>query len=196
MARKSSLNPYLKKRNFARTDEPRGEPEDLHLSKDCGDYMIHLHDARALHYDLRLQWRGVLKCWAVPKGPSNDPSVKRLAIRTEDHPDEYKSYEGVIPKESYGAGPSLIWDAGHFTPIEDFDDGLEKGHVRFFLEGIKLKGAFSLIRIKGYSGKENWLLVKEQDEYAGLPTPNRENFPESVASGRTLEDLLKEAGAA
>src|SRR5690606_4155799 len=111
------------------------------------------------------------------------PSVKRLAVRTEDHPDDYKNYEGVIPEKSYGAGPSLIWDAGNFVPLEDFDRGFKKGHLRFRIEGVKLKGDWSLIRLRNDEKKENWLLVKEQDEFAGLESPSRENAPESVASG-------------
>lgn len=189
MRQESDLSEYQRKRNFQNTDEPEG----VKIPKKSGDYMIHLHDARRLHFDLRLEWKGVLKSWAIPKGPSYDPKVKRLAVRTEDHPDDYKSYEGVIPDKSYGAGPSLIWDAGNFIPLDDFDRGFKKGHLRFRIEGIKLKGDWSLIKLKeSDEKKENWLLVKENDEYANSITPTHENAPESVATGRTLEELKTE----
>lgn len=178
------LDEYIKKRNFSKTSEPRAVLD----SDKSGDYMIHLHDARRKHYDLRLQWKGVLKCWAVPKGPSYNPQDKRLAVRTEDHPDAYKAYEGVIPEKSYGAGPSLIWDAGEFIPIEDFDEGLKKGHLKFLIDGAKLKGAWSLIRMKGSEKKEQWLLVKEKDEYANLGNPVKD-WQESIATGRSLQEL-------
>lgn len=180
------LDQYIKKRNFKRTEEPRGEK----LTQDSGDFVIHLHGATRLHYDLRLQWKGVLKSWAVPKGPSYNPRDKRLAVRTEDHPDEYKNFEGVIPDHEYGAGPSLIWDAGEFEPLEDFDKGFKKGHLRFRIHGIKMKGIWNLIRLKNETEKENWLLVKEKDEFANPPfLSDISDWPESVATGRSLEEL-------
>lgn len=182
------LQEYVAKRNFNITSEPGA----VLNTKNSGDYMIHLHEARRKHYDLRLQWKGVLKSWAVPKGPSYDSNDKRLAVRTEDHPDEYKSYEGVIPKGNYGAGPSLIWDAGEFIPLTDFDKGLKKGHIKFFLAGVKLVGVWNLVRIGSQSKKENWLLIKDRDDFDERAQFKVDHFPESVASGRTAADLRNE----
>lgn len=182
----SLLKDYIKKRDFNKTSEPQA----VLKSKSSGDYMIHLHDARRRHFDIRLQWKGVLKCWAVPKGPSYNPKDKRLAVRTEDHPDDYKSYEGLIPKDQYGAGPSLIWDAGEFIPLEDFEKGMKKGHLRIAIDGVRLKGAWSLIRLKNESEKkENWLLVKENDEFANSVDLRITDCTTSVATGRDLKDL-------
>lgn len=189
MKTSDTLKKYRTKRDFSQTSEP----DALHISKDSGDFMIHHHDARRDHYDLRLQWKGVLKSWAIPKGPSYAPSTKRLAVRTEDHPDDYKAFEGVIPEGEYGAGPSLIWDAGKFEPLDDFDKGFKKGHLRFRLDGVKLKGTWSLIRFKGEEKKEQWLLVKEDDEFAFDNDDPIELGEESVATGRTLTDLKNEA---
>lgn len=186
------LDQYIKKRNFKRTTEPKGE----RLSHDSGDFVVHLHDATRLHYDFRLQWKGALKSWAIPKGPSYSTKDKRLAVRTEDHPDEYKSFEGVIPEGQYGSGPSLIWDAGEFEPLEDFDQGFKKGHLRFRIHGVKMKGAWSLIRMRGEkdgkADKANWLLVKEDDEFANLPFMDVNRWPESVVTGRTLKEIEQE----
>ena len=173
-------------RNFEKTAEPKGGKV---ISSKSGDYMIHMHDASHLHYDLRLEWRGVLKSWAVPKGPSLNPADKRLAIRTEDHPDEYKHFEGVIPEGSYGAGPSLIWDKGRFEPIGDFDSSLKKGKIKFEIKGKKLRGAWNLVRMRK-SPKEQWLLIKEKDSSAD-PEKDISDMSESVVSGKSLEDLRK-----
>ncbi len=156
-------------------------------SKKSGDFMVHLHGARKRHYDLRLQWKGVLKCWAIPKGPSSDPKDKRLAVRTEDHPDDYKAYEGVIPEKSYGAGPSLIWDAGEFISLEDFEKGLKNGHLRFATDGVRMKGAWNLVLMNSKQKKQNWLLIKEDDEFANAC--DMAALETSVATGRTLKNL-------
>lgn len=184
----SPLQDYERKRDFTRTREPRPGRR----SEKSGDYMVHLHDARTRHFDLRLQWKGVLKSWAVPKGPSFHPEDKRLAVRTEDHPDEYKNYEGVIPEKNYGAGPSLIWDVGEFQPLSDFDEGFRKGHLRFRIEGIKLKGIWNLVRTGIRGKKDQWLLIKERDEFADWEENISEDYPESVVSGRTLAELEAE----
>lgn len=184
MQKNKNLQTYLKKRNFSSTSEPYA----VLRSKKSGDFVVHLHDARRKHYDLRLQWKGVLKCWAIPKGPSLHPKDKRLAVRTEDHPDEYKSFEGVIPKGNYGAGPTLIWDAGEFLPLNDFELGLKKGHIGLYFDGVKLKGKWSLIKMKG-DKKENWLLVKERDEFTSNLDVTVNDA--SVATGRELSDLSK-----
>ncbi len=179
------LTEYNRKRNFKITSEPKGKRERAV----SGDYMIHLHDARRLHYDLRLGWKGVLKSWAVPKGPSLNPDEKRLAVMTEDHPMDYKNFEGVIPDKQYGAGPSLIWDAGRWRPLGDFEAGLKKGHVRIFINGIKLKGIWNIIKMRfGDSSKSQWLMVKEKDKYAS-ETIHPDRWIESVATGSTLDEL-------
>lgn len=206
------ISTYEHKRNFRLTDEPRGTVRRRRWQH-SRDFMIHLHDARTLHYDLRLEHKGVLKCWAVPKGPSFDPSDKRLAVQTEDHPYDYASYEGVIPEGQYGAGPSLIWDAGRWRPLVDVDEGLKKGRLRFYLSGVKLKGIWNLIRFrtskrhqsgigpsstgqsnKGQSGlrPDQWLLIKEEDKYSGTDYQPVNQWPESIATGRDLDDLLND----
>ncbi len=188
MNNNEALKDYRSKRDFSRTSEPDAQKSGA----DSGDFMVHHHDASREHYDLRLQWKGVLKSWAIPKGPSYSSQVKRLAVQTEDHPDDYKAFEGVIPDGEYGAGPSLIWDAGEFHPLGDFDKGFKKGHLRFELDGVKLKGAWSLIRIKSDDKKAQWLLIKEKDEFARDDTDSEILEAASVASGRTLDDLRNE----
>jgi bifunctional non-homologous end joining protein LigD len=128
-------------------------------------FVIHEHHATRLHYDFRLEIAGVLKSWAIPKGPSMNPADKRLAVMVEDHPLEYGDFEGIIPKGHYGAGPVLIWDSGEFQPEEDPESALKKGRLSFTLKGKKLKGNFALILIKG-RGSKNWLLIKGQDSFA------------------------------
>lgn len=129
-------------------------------------FVIHEHHASHLHYDLRLEIGGVLKSWAVPKGPSMSPTDKRLAVQVEDHPLEYGAFEGIIPEGSYGAGPVLIWDRGVFMPFEDPEVGLSKGSLSFCMEGKKLRGDFSLVLMKGRGSGRDWLLIKKKDEYA------------------------------
>jgi bifunctional non-homologous end joining protein LigD len=126
-------------------------------------YVVHEHHASRLHYDLRLEVGGVLASWAIPKGPSMNPVEKRLAVRVEDHPLEYGSFEGVIPKGGYGAGAVVIWDEGTFRPLEDPETNLEKGRISFFLEGRKLHGEFSLVLMKGRGSGKDWLLIKKND---------------------------------
>jgi bifunctional non-homologous end joining protein LigD len=129
-------------------------------------FVVHEHHATRLHYDFRLEIAGVLKSWAIPKGPSMNPSDKRLAVMVEDHPLEYGEFEGTIPQGYYGAGPVLIWDSGEFKPEGDLESGLEKGRLRFTLGGKKLKGGFSLILMKGRGTGKDWLLIKGQDSFA------------------------------
>ena len=183
MSTNDSLNSYSSKRDFSKTTEPKGQ--EITSSK-SGDYMIHLHDASNLHYDLRLQWKGVLKSWAIPKEPSFNPKDKRLAIRTEDHPDEYKHFEGLIPEGSYGAGSSIIWDQGSFEPIGDFDESLEDGKIKIKIMGERLKGLWNLVRINNES-KEQWLLIKGKDSEASDGTDIKK-WSNSVVSGCSLED--------
>lgn len=140
-------------------------------------FVVHEHHATHLHYDFRLEISGVLKSWAIPKGPSMNPSDKRLAIMVEDHPIEYGEFEGIIPKGYYGAGAVLIWDKGEFKPDGDPEKGLKKGRLRFDLNGKKLKGGFSLLKMKG--GNKNWLLIKVQDSFAEKDWEIKEELSES-----------------
>jgi len=179
------LADYRRKRDFSRTPEPRGgaRPKTGHL------YIIQKHEASRLHYDFRLQLNGVLKSWAVPKGPSMDPGEKRLAVMTEDHPVEYGTFEGVI-EEGYGAGTVMLWDRGSWEPEGDAETGLAKGHLKFTLKGERLKGGFALVRMKGGrdKGKENWLLIKERDEDATTDDPVAD-WQESVSTGRAMPEI-------
>lgn len=185
------LKEYKSKRKFERTPEP--EP-GLHPKGDDLIFVIHKHAARALHYDLRLELEGVLKSWAVPKGPSMDPSLKRLAVMVEDHPFDYKDFEGVIPEGNYGAGSVIIWDRGFYHHPFSTDrkeseklllDGLRKGDLKFVLEGEKLHGEFALV--KTGMGEKSWLLLKKKDHYAVKGDILKENH--SVVSDKTLEEV-------
>ena len=163
------LEEYREKRNFDVTAEPKGAKAGAKSPAKLL-YVIQKHDASHLHYDFRLEWRGVLLSWAVPKGPSLDPSVKRLAAQVEDHPVEYGGFEGVIPEGEYGGGTVMLWDRGTWSPeVEDVDAALEKGDLKFTLNGKKLRGSWVLVRTKlGYGGskKPQWLLIKHRDRYA------------------------------
>jgi bifunctional non-homologous end joining protein LigD len=129
-------------------------------------FVVHEHHASRLHYDFRLEIAGVLKSWAIPKGPSMNPSEKRLAVMVEDHPLEYGDFEGIIPEGHYGAGPVLIWDSGEFKPEGDLENSLAKGKLVFTLNGKKLKGSFSLVLMKGRGSGKDWLLIKGKDSFA------------------------------
>lgn len=156
-----------------------------------GLFVVHLHRARRLHYDLRLEMEGVLKSWAVPKGPSRNPKDKRLAVLVEDHPLEYGDFEGIIPEGNYGAGPVIVWDRGEWIPLEDARAGWMRGKLLFELKGYKLKGRWTLVRIKSKkasSGKE-WLLIKERDRYAS--SQGDDFLATSVLSGLTVEELSR-----
>jgi bifunctional non-homologous end joining protein LigD len=178
------LEDYQKKRNFDSTSEPKAESvstEESSLveaapikSKDMLEFVVHKHFASHLHFDLRLELDGVLKSWAIPKGPSINPKDKKLAVMVEDHPLEYKDFEGIIPEGNYGAGKVYIWDYGTYHALDAYDmqkssqilrEGLEKGHITFILNGEKLKGEFALVRLKKASPKD-WLLIKKNDEFA------------------------------
>jgi bifunctional non-homologous end joining protein LigD len=182
------LKEYYRKRDFGITPEPRGKEK-----KTKGrSFVIQKHAATRLHYDFRLEMEGVLKSWAVPKGPSLDPKDKRLAMMTEDHPVEYGGFEGIIPKGQYGGGTVLLWDRGTWEPIEDPHAGLRKGNLKFRLNGEKLCGGFALVKIKGRDARDSektWLLIKERDECVREGYDITEARPESVATGRTLEQI-------
>lgn len=212
------LDRYRAKRDFTRTDEPSGAdgpgrtgapggpsgpgtgseppPAALPPGSETGEFVIQLHDATRTHYDFRLEVGGVLRSWAVPRGPSYDPAEKRLAVPTEDHPFEYREYEGVIPEGSYGAGPSLIWDRGTYVNISHDRRGrlvplaraLEKGHASVWLQGRKLLGGWALTRIEE-GAKPAWLLVKRADAAADPEYDVVEAEPRSVVSGLTVEEL-------
>ena len=187
------LKEYASKREFEKTPEPK--PGFVH-SGPGRIFVVHKHAARALHYDLRLELEGTLKSWAVPRGPSLDPSLKRLAVRVEDHPFEYKDFEGVIPEGSYGAGSVIIWDRGlyHHPFARDEDeserlllDGFRKGDMKFVLEGEKLQGEFALVKT-GKDGK-SWLLLKKKDRNAIKKDILKEN--RSVVSQKSLEEMIE-----
>lgn len=166
------LDEYRRKRDFARSPEPSGaRGRGRRRARGAPFFCVHKHLASHLHYDLRLEHDGVLLSWAVPKGPSLDPAVKRLAMHVEDHPLEYGRFEGVIP-EGYGAGIVMLWDVGTWTPlVDDVDRALAKGDLKFRLEGYKLHGSWALVRTRGYGGRgsdgRSWLLIKHRDEWSG-----------------------------
>jgi DNA ligase D len=187
MAR-APLGEYRRKRDFARTGEPAGAAAD-----DGGNrFVVHKHHASSDHYDLRLQVGGVLKSWAVPKGPSLDPAEKRLAVETEDHPLEYVDFEGVIPEGEYGGGPMIVWDTGVWAPMDDVGKSLASGQFKFRLAGEKLNGGWMLARLKPKRGetKRNWLLFKERDQASAPGRDILAERPESVKSGRRIEELV------
>jgi DNA ligase D-like protein (predicted 3'-phosphoesterase) len=186
------LKDYHGKRDFSRTPEPSGK--EARISREP-IFVIQKHDARHLHYDFRLEVDGVLKSWAVPKGPSTDPKDKRLAVPTEDHPLAYADFEGTIPEGEYGAGTVLVWDTGSYRNLTEkqgeaipMGQAVEHGHVKVWLEGQKLKGGYALSRFR--KGKdESWLLVKMDDEAADARRNPVSTEPQSVLSGRTLEEI-------
>jgi bifunctional non-homologous end joining protein LigD len=192
-APKRTLSDYAKKRDFKKTPEPSGKPVRKSSRRRQLRFCVQKHLASHLHYDFRLEHNGVLLSWAVPKGPSLDPSIKRLAMRVEDHPFEYRKFEGVIP-EGYGMGIVMLWDEGTWTPeVENVDAALEKGDLKFSLKGVKVRGSWALVRIGG-RGKSNddarqWLLIKHRDEWAG-DLDVTEAAPLSVKSFGDFAEIL------
>src|SRR5690242_17973563 len=189
MARTAGLGIYRKKRRFGITAEPKGK-----VARKRGHaFVIQKHEATRLHYDLRLELDGVMKSWAVTRGPSLDPEEKRLAVAVEDHPVEYNSFEGTIPEGEYGGGTVMIWDRGTWSPEGDPHEALAKGHLVFALNGEKLHGRWHLIRMRTRERDrhDNWLLVKGKDEDARGPR-DRDILDEksrSVVSGRSIEEI-------
>ncbi len=189
-----ALTEYQRKRDFAKTPEPAGGAVRPNASPKLS-FVIQKHAARRLHYDFRLELDGVLKSWAVPKGPSTDPGEKRLAVHVEDHPLEYGGFEGVIPEKQYGAGASMIWDRGSWTPLDpDPQAAYAKGNLKFALDGQKLHGKWVLVRMGGkHAGRnhENWLLIKERDDAAmpGSGDAIVADNPKSAATGRTIDEI-------
>ena len=190
----AKLTRYRAKRDFRATGEPRGSEAG---SVDERLFVIHKHDATRLHYDLRLQIGDVLKSWAIPKGPSVDPSERRLAVEVEEHPLEYGRFEGIIPEGQYGAGATIIWDRGTWAPSGNIDNALKKGTLKFRLYGEKLRGGWTLARLKPKrdDDKNNWLLIKEHDEGANIEDDILVTQPGSVLSGLTVEDLMAKSTA-
>jgi bifunctional non-homologous end joining protein LigD len=192
-----ALNEYRKKRDFGRTPEPRGV---VRARAKLRTFVVQQHAASRLHYDFRLEHRGVLLSWAVPKGPSFDPAEKRLAVRVEDHPLDYGGFEGVIPAGQYGAGRVIVWDRGHWQPHGDVDEGLREGKLEFVLEGRKLRGEWTLVRMGGKRAKDekNWLLIKHRDAFARTGAAAQVTLlePASVKSGRPIADLASKTSRA
>jgi bifunctional non-homologous end joining protein LigD len=190
------LEEYRRKRDFSKTAEPEGGG-----ARDAKElqFVIQKHAARNMHYDLRLEHDGVMKSWAVPKGPSLDPSVKRLAMEVEDHPIEYNEFEGTIPRGEYGGGTVMLWDRGTYSyggtdpdPVEGLRRGYEKGDFKFVLNGKRLKGSWALVRMRGgRPGKQQWLLIKHKDEYAVPGSDVTADQQTSVATGRTMEEIAE-----
>jgi len=188
-----ALKQYQSKRDFKVTAEPKGSKPALAHSASPLLYVIQKHQASHLHYDFRLEWAGVLVSWAVPKGPSLNPAMKRLATRVEDHPLEYGGFEGVIPEGEYGGGTVMLWDRGTWTPEDpDVEAALRKGELKFTLNGKKLKGSWVLVRTKlGGSTKPQWLLIKHRDRFASTRDILLEK-PRSVASNSLLAEIARD----
>jgi DNA ligase D-like protein (predicted 3'-phosphoesterase) len=204
-AKPKTLTEYERKRDFSKTGEPSTQPRRASKrspKRRHPRFTIQKHAATSLHYDLRLEVDGVLASWAVPKGPSTNPADKRLAMRTEDHPLEYLEFEGVIPKGEYGGGPVIVWDRGVFENISETRSGekltlqeaLEKGDIKVFLLGEKIRGPYALVRTSEPGDREQWLLIKKRGEGADRRRKPTSSQPESVLTGRTIEQVLKEEG--
>lgn len=193
----ANLDLYRSKRDFSRTREPKGASKRRSKAAQAGGaFVIHKHAARRLHYDLRLEHDGVLWSWAVTRGPSLDPGEKRLAVHVEDHPLEYGAFEGTIPAGEYGAGSVVVWDEGKWIPESDPVRGMEKGHLAFTLEGHKLGGRWHLVRLKQRRGekRDNWLLIKVDDDFARDDEDILETAPDSVKSGKSVEEVGEDPG--
>lgn len=192
------MKSYNEKRDFSKTREPKDTPSKKRNKKPI--FVIQKHDATNLHYDFRLEIEGTLKSWSVPKGPSTNPSVKRMAIPTEDHPLAYADFEGVIPQGEYGGGTVMIWDKGTIESNKKDEDGnlfsleesFKNGSIEVILHGKKLKGGYNLVEMKGGKMKGNWLLMKQDDPEADARRNPVSTQVKSVVSGRTLKQIEKE----
>jgi bifunctional non-homologous end joining protein LigD len=185
----------MQRRKRAQDDEVERAAGPVEPEEGAGKlYVIQKHQARRLHYDLRLECGGVLLSWAVPKGPSLNPADKRLAVRVEDHPLGYAEFEGSVPEDEYGAGTVMVWDTGTFENLKDLPvrEAVEQGHIEFRLHGRKLKGVWRLVRMK-WQGEENWLLVKKDDQWADRHSDVTETMPDSALTGRSMEEIAGEA---
>ncbi len=192
------LAEYRRKRDFSKTSEPAGGT--LTRIKHPLRFVVQKHAASHLHFDVRLELDGVMKSWAVPKGPSLDPAVKRLAMQVEDHPIEYNTFEGIIPAGEYGGGTVMLWDRGSYTfwqddpdPVARLREGFAKGDFKFVLLGERLKGSFVLVRLRrGNPDKPQWLLIKHQDEFAKPGSDIVDDETTSVTTGRTMDEIRTE----
>lgn len=198
-AQSAPLEEYQRKRDFEKTAEPSGRTV-VSRSRRALRFVIQKHAATALHYDFRLELDGVMKSWAVPKGPSYDPKVKRLAMQVEDHPIEYNTFEGTIPKGQYGGGTVMLWDRGTYEPEggggEDaLRDGYQRGDLKITLHGKRLEGSWVLVRMRrGEAGRAQWLLIKHRDETADEDYDVTAEVTTSVASGRTMDEIAERKG--
>ncbi|MGW0663963.1 DNA polymerase ligase N-terminal domain-containing protein [Streptodolium elevatio] len=201
MAQSDALKEYRRKRDFAKTTEPQGGHEPGEPGE-APEFVVQIHDATRMHFDFRLEVDGVLKSWAVPKGPSHDPAVKRLAVPTEDHPMDYRDFEGVIAKGEYGGGTVIVWDQGTYRSMATdkrgneipFDEAIERGHASFWMDGGKLHGGFALTRTRGGPGEqEAWILVKRKDQHAKGGDGTDPRRAKSVLTGRTLRQVADDA---
>src|ERR1700761_757222 len=194
----AQLARYREMRDFSTTAEPKGATKDTRAPAEGLPFVVQKHAATRLHYDFRLGWNGVLKSWAVAKGPSYVVADKRLAVQVEDHPMEYGGFEGTIPKGQYGGGTVMLWDTGTWEPVGDANEGFRTGRLKFILHGHKLQGHWTLIRMGGKAAQEskpNWLLIKEHDEYerpADAPAIVEE-APNSVITRRDLDGIASAA---
>jgi bifunctional non-homologous end joining protein LigD len=190
------LTEYRRKRRFDVTSEPPGENQPSQKPAKTLRYVIQKHRASHLHYDFRLEWNDVLLSWAVPKGPSLDPSVKRLATQVEDHPLEYADFEGVIQPAEYGGGTVMVWDKGSWSPeVAEVDQALNRGELKFRLNGVKLKGSWVLVRTRGFgrANRPSWLLIEHRDPVASKGDITID-APRSAISNRTLAEIAREGG--
>jgi bifunctional non-homologous end joining protein LigD len=188
------LAEYKRKRDFKKTAEPAGAAVRSR-SKGQLRFVIQKHDATNLHFDLRLELDGVMKSWAVPKGPSYDPKVKRLAMEVEDHPIEYNTFEGTIPEGEYGAGTVMLWDRGTYEAedgggVESLREGYERGDLKIVLHGERLQGGWVLVRMKR-PGRPQWLFIKHRDEFVHVDVDVAKEITTSVATNRTMEEIAE-----
>ncbi|MGB7786351.1 MAG: DNA polymerase ligase N-terminal domain-containing protein [Salinimicrobium sp.] len=194
------MKSYNEKRNFSKTKEPRDEASKKKNKEPI--FVIQKHDATNLHYDFRLEIDNTLKSWSVPKGPSTDPSVKRMAIPTEDHPIAYADFEGTIPEGEYGGGTVMIWDKGKIESNKKDDEGnhisleesFKEGSIEVVLQGKKLQGGYNLVKMKGGKMKGNWLLMKQDDEHADARRNPVSTESKSAVTGRSLDEIAEEEG--
>jgi bifunctional non-homologous end joining protein LigD len=192
------LAEYKRKRDFTKTAEPEGKATRRRSTRGLR-FVIQKHAASHLHFDFRLELDGVMKSWAVPKGPSYDPSVRRLAMEVEDHPIEYNAFEGTIPKGEYGGGTVMLWDRGTYEPeggggADALREGYERGDLKIVMHGKRMKGGWVLVRMRREAGRAQWLLIKHRDELADPDYDVVEEAVTSVASGRTMEEIASRKG--
>jgi DNA ligase D-like protein (predicted 3'-phosphoesterase) len=203
VAARGKLDTYAGRRDFRKSPEPRSGGNSRWKKDRNPIFVVQKHDAHSLHYDFRLEIDGVLKSWAVPKGPSTDPAQRRLAVETEDHPLSYADFEGVIPQGEYGGGTVLVWDAGPYRNLREDEDGravamktaYARGQIEVWLEGKKIRGGYALVHSRLGGDERHWLLVKMKDSAADARRNPVSTQPKSVLSGRTLRQIERDADA-